>query len=626
MGSFLNPKIGEIRDSDTILKKAHVIFEPEGKKITVTQGTSIFDAANRGGIKIRSECGGEGVCAKCIVIVSDLSSVSPPTGFEEEKIGKKNILNGKRLACLTKILSDLKVQIPKESRIGRRRIQVEGYERNFKLNPSVVKIPIRVEMPTLKDLRSDIERVLEATIGQGIIIKQFDHQVLRNLSSTLRESSGEVLAVIRKRKELIEVEEGGSSLSTLGFAVDVGTSKIVATLVDLKTGMNLASGFVENPQMIFGEDVISRISYAMDNSSKLKELQSAFIDGAEEAMDIALKEAGASREEVYELVIVGNTAMHHIFLGINPKWLALAPYVPTVKKSLEMKARDLGLKMRESARVHIPPVIAGFVGSDAVADLLTLRLHESNQTSLALDIGTNTEVFLARDKQVLTCSCASGPAFEGVHITDGMKAVSGAIERFEINDSGEVAYITIDGEKPRGICGSGVIDLVASLLTQNLVERSGRFISPEESERIRRSYGVLEFLIEERKNTETGQDIVFTQSDLRAIQLAKAAIRTGWKILLEESDVKPSDLDVIWLAGAFGNFLDPKNAKEIGLVPDVDDRKIFFVGNTALSGAKIALVSLGERERMDVIASETKYVELGAHRRFNDVFTSSLSF
>lgn len=626
MGSLLNPRIGKTCDSDTILKKAHVVFEPEGKKITVTQGTSIFDAANRAGIKIRSECGGEGVCAKCIVVVSDLSSVSPPTGFEEERIGKKTILKGRRLACLTKILSDLKVQIPKESRIGKRKIQVEGYERSFRLNPGIVKIPIRVEMPTLKDLRSDIERVLEATIGQGIIIKQFDHQVLRNLSSTLRKSSGEVLAVIRKRKELIEVEEGNSSPSTLGFAVDVGTSKIAATLVDLKTGINLASGFVENPQMIFGEDVISRISYAMENSSKLKELQSAFVDGAEEAMNIALEEAGASREEVYELVIVGNTAMHHIFLGINPKWLALAPYVPTVKKSLEMKAQDLGLNMRESARVHLPPVIAGFVGSDAVADLLTLRLHESNKTSLALDIGTNTEVFLARDKQVLTCSCASGPAFEGVHITDGMKAVSGAIERFEINDSGEVTYITIDGEKPRGICGSGVIDLVASLLIQNLVERSGRFNRPEESERIRRSDGVLEFLIEERKNTETGQDIVFTQSDLRAIQLAKAAIRTGWRILLEESDVKPSDLDVIWLAGAFGNFLDPKNAREIGLVPDVDDSKIFFVGNTALSGAKIALVSLEEREKMDAIAGETKYVELGAHRRFNEVFTSSLSF
>jgi uncharacterized 2Fe-2S/4Fe-4S cluster protein (DUF4445 family) len=536
------------------------------------------------------------------------------------------MLKGRRLACLTKILSDLKVQVPKESRIGKRRVQVEGLERNFELEPSVVKIPIQVESPTLKDLRSDIERVLDAIKRRGIVIERFDHQVLRNLSSILRKSSSEVLAVIRKEKELIGVEGSDSSLSTLGFAVDVGTSKIVVTLVDLKTGRNLASGFVENPQMIFGEDVISRISYAMDNSSGLKELQSAFVDGTEEAMDIALKEAGASREEVYELVIVGNTAMHHLFLGINPKWLALAPYVPTVKRSLEMKAQDLGLKMRESVRVHIPPIIAGFVGSDAVADLLTLKLHESDQTSLALDIGTNTEVFLAREKRVLTCSCASGPAFEGVHITDGMKAVSGAIERFKINDNGEVSYITIDGEKPRGICGSGVIDLVANLLTQNLVERSGRFMGPEKSKRIRRSNGVLEFLIEEKENTETGQDIVFTQSDLRAIQLAKAAIQTGWKILLEESDVKSSDLDAIWLAGAFGNFLDSKNAKETGLVPDVDEKKIYFAGNTALSGAKIALVSLKERERMDVIASETKYMELGAHQRFNEIFTSSLSF
>lgn len=616
----------KIYDSDRILKQFHVVFEPEGKKVAVNQGTSIFEAAKKSGIKIRSECGGEGLCAKCVVIISDLSGVSAPTEFEEDKIGKKDMLKGRRLACLTKILSDLKVQVPKESRIGKRRVQVEGLERNVELEPSIVKIPIQVESPTLKDLRSDIERVLDAIKRRGIVIERFDHQVLRNLSSILRKSSSEVLAVIRKEKELIGVEGSDSSLSTLGFAVDVGTSKIVVTLVDIKTGRNLASGFVENPQMIFGEDVISRISYAMGNSSKLKELKSAFLNGIEEAMDIALHEEGASREEVYELVIVGNTAMHHIFLGIDPKWLALAPYVPTVKRSLEMKARDLGLKMRESARVYIPPVIAGFVGSDAVADLLTLELHGSDQTSLALDIGTNTEVFLARDKQVLTCSCASGPAFEGVHITDGMKAVSGAIERFKIDDDGEVTYITIDEEKPRGICGSGVIDLVANLLIHNLVERSGRFMGLEESERIRRSNDVLEFLIEEEKNTETGQDIVFTQSDLRAIQLAKAAIRTGWKILLEESDVKPSDLDAIWLAGAFGNFLDPKNAREIGLVPDVDDEKIFFAGNTALSGARIALVSLKERKKMDAIANKTKYVELGAHLRFNEIFTSSLSF
>jgi uncharacterized 2Fe-2S/4Fe-4S cluster protein (DUF4445 family) len=626
MGSLLNFKETRIHNSDKILKKAQVVFEPDGKKIVVAKGTSILEAAQKSGIKIRSECGGEGVCAKCVIIVSNLNSVSPPTRFEEEKIGTSDTLKGRRLACLTKILSDLKVQIPKESRTGKRRVQVEGLARNVELNPSIVKMPIKVELATLKDLRSDLERVLDAVKKQGIVIKQYDTQVLRDLSNTLRNSPNEVLAVIRREEELIEVEASNSSLSTLGFAIDIGTSKIVATLVDLMTGRSMASGFIENPQMIFGEDVISRISYAMENPTQLKELQSALLDGTKEAMEMALKEAGVSTEEVYELVVVGNTAMHHLFLGINPKWLALAPYVPTVKSNLEIKAQDLGLVMRETAMIYMPPIIAGFVGSDAVADILTLRLHESDSTSLALDIGTNTEVFLVRNKQVLACSCASGPAFEGVHITDGMKAVSGAIERLDINRNEDLTYTTIDGEKPRGICGSGVIDLVANLVMQNLVERSGRFKDPEDSKRIRRNNGVLEFLIEEGANTETGVDIVFTQSDLRAIQLAKAAIRTGWKILLEETDLTPLDLDDIWLAGAFGNFLDSKNAREIGLVPNIDDKRIFFAGNTALSGAKIALVSLEERKKMDIIADETRYVELGAHPMFNEVFTSSLSF
>jgi len=535
-------------------------------------------------------------------------------------------LKGKRLACLTKILSDTKVQIPKESRIGQRRVQTEGFERSVELNPGIAKIPVKVDLPTLDDLRSDVERLLDAARKQGINVSNFDFHILRNLSAILRESSGEVIAVILNGEELIAVEKRNASPSTLGFAVDIGTSKIVATLVDLETGRSLASGFIENPQMIYGEDIISRISHAMQNRSGLHDLQHALVDGVDEAIQIALRNARISKKEIYELVVVGNTAMHHLFLGLDPKWIALAPYVPTVKTSMELKARSLGLKMREHVRVYLPPVIAGFVGSDAVADLIALEIHKSEKNSLALDIGTNTEVFLASQGQVLSCSCASGPAFEGVHISHGMKAVSGAIERIKIDSKRRLSYVTIDEEKPKGICGSGVVDLVANLLKRNLVERSGRFKGPQESERIRRKEGVLEFLVEEKQNTAAGQDIVFTQSDLRAVQLAKTAIQTGWEILMGELDLKPPDLEAVYLAGAFGNFLDSRSAKEIGLVPKVDVRKIFFVGNTAVSGAKMALISLQERKEMVALASQAKYLELGAHPRFNEVFASSLSF
>jgi len=608
------------------LARIQIVFEPEGKRVTVTRGTSIFEAAKKIGIRIRTECGGKGSCARCIVLVSDPGSVSPPTEFEKDKIGKMETLKGKRLACLTRILSDTRIQIPKTSRIGQRRVQVEGLERSVELKPSLKKIFVSVDSPTLDDLRSDIERLLDAVRTQGIEVNRFDHHILYHLSETLRESSGKVVAVIRKDEELIEVGKRETLESTLGFAVDIGTSKIVATLVDLETGGSLASGFIENPQMIFGEDVISRIGYAMSSPSQLQELHRAVIDGVQEAIDLALRKVEASLEDVFELVVVGNTAMHHLFLGIDPKWLALAPYVPTIKRSMELKAKDLGLNLRDRVRIHLPPIIAGFVGSDAVADLLTLQLHKSSQTSLALDIGTNTEVFLADKGEVLTCSCASGPAFEGVHILHGMKAVSGAIERLKIDSRNRVSYTTIDQERPKGICGSGVVDLVANLLKRDLVERSGRFKGPQDSSRIRKKNGVLEFIVEEEAKTAMGQDIVFTQQDLRAVQLARAAIRTGWKILLEESNLKSSDLDAVYLAGAFGTFINAGNAKTVGLVPEIDDGRMFFVGNTAVSGAKIALVSLREREEMDVLARETRYLELGAHPRFNEIFTGSLSF
>ncbi len=608
------------------MTRIQVLFEPEGKRVAVTPGTSIFDAAKRTGIGIRTECGGKGSCAKCIVLVSNPDSVTPPTDFENDRLGKSETLKGKRLACLTRILSNTRVQIPSTSRIGQRRVQVEGLERIVELNPGIIRIAVNVDPPTLEDLRSDVERLLDATRNQGIEVSDFDHQILYRLSEILRESSGQVAVVIRKGETLVEVEKSNTTKSTLGFAVDIGTSKIVATLVDLKTGKSLASGFIENPQMIYGEDVISRIGHAMSGPSQLRELQHAVIGGIQEAIDLALEVGGASIEEVYELVAVGNTVMHHLFLGINPRWLALAPYVPTVKRSMEFKAKDLGFGTKDHVRIHLPPIVAGFVGSDAVADLLALQIHKSDQTSLALDIGTNTEVFLADKGDVLTCSCASGPAFEGVHILHGMKAVSGAIERLKIDRKNRVSYSTIDEEKPRGICGSGVIDLVANLLRRNLVEKNGRFKSPRDSNRIRKREGILEFLVEEEAKTAMGQDIVFTQQDLRAIQLARAAIRTGWKILLKESSLVPSDLDVVYLAGAFGTFLDARNAKTMGLVPEVDDQKILFAGNTAVSGAKIALISLREREEMDLLARETRYLELGAHPEFNEVFTGSLSF
>lgn len=608
-------------EESNVKQKVSVTFEPLGLKVKAEVGNTVFDIARETGVAIRSECGGRGICGKCKVLASNSSATNELTKNERKLLTKKEVNLGFRLACLTKIRRNLVLTIPEESRITTRRIQLLGLEKHVEVKPNVRKDYLVLKKPTLQDAKPDFERIINALKSDLDV----EHQVLQNLPEILREADWKITTTVWGKRTVIDVEDGNTSEKMHGLAVDVGTSKIVVYVVDLKTGKVLGMGAIENPQMMYGEDIVSRITYAAKDKKYLKNLQLMVVNAVNEALNKACNEAHVKLENVYEAIFVGNTAMHHLFLGIQPKYIALSPYPPVLGKPICTKARDLGVKINQHGMICALPVIGGFVGSDAVADALATGIYESDETSLLLDIGTNTEVFLGNKNRLLSCSCASGPAFEGVHIKHGVKAVDGAIEKVHIQPSSlKVKYETINGAPPVGICGTGIIDAVAELFKNKVIDANGRFAMTIKNPRLKKVKGENCFVLTTKIESGTRSDIIITQKDISEIQLAKAAIFTGCVILMKRMKLSVDDIDRVFIAGAFGTHLNPENTKILGLVPDVEAGKIKFVGNAAIIGAKIALVSTEMREKTKEIVNKTVYVELAADTSFANEFSKAL--
>ncbi len=480
--------------------------------------------------------------------------------------------------------------------------------------------------PTLSDVRPDFERLLDSLKKEhGYKELEVDYELLKELPDILRNANWDLTVTIWNDHVIIAAEAGDTSNKLLGSAIDVGTSKIVGYVVDLMTGQTVGVGFIENPQVMHGEDVISRITFAIDSNGKLRMLQKLAVEGINDVLHEACTQANADPNNIYEVTIAGNTAMHHFLLGIQPKHLAFSPYTPAVRKSTEVKAEKLGIKINRNGNVHVLPVIAGFVGADAVGDVLSSGIHESTELSLLLDIGTNTEAFVGNADDILSCSCASGPAFEGAHIKHGMKAVTGAIEKVRIiPDTYEVEYETIDNVKPVGLCGSAMVDIVAEMLKSGIIDSHGRLNRDIETPRLKTVDKVPEFVLAWENETATEKEITVTQKDIGEIQLAKAAMFTGCSILMKRKNVKKENFDRVFIAGAFGNYINPENAKFIGLVPDVPTEKIEFVGNTAITGAKMVLVSREARETAEALSKRIRYLELAADSGFSSEFSQAL--
>ncbi len=588
----------------------HIEFEPVGRRGECPEGSSLLDCARQLGVGLVSICGGQGKCYACKLQVLR-GTVSPITSTEKKVFSPQQLNSGWRLACLTYPQGECTLHVPPESMTTLQRMQVEGLEVSAAPQPAVKSLAVKLAAPTLHDLSSDATRVYQALQKQNLNCDQFDINVLRELSPKLRDLSWEVQVAVRDR-EIIAVTP--LSRRSLGLAVDVGTTKIAGYLVDLSNGRTLSSKGAMNPQISYGEDITNRMLNAMKAPAEAVRLQNLEVSAVDQLAAELCAQAGTKPEEILDAVIVGNTAIHHLMLGLPVKQLAFSPFVANVQEPLDIKARDMGLHLAPGAYIHILSNVAGYVGADHIADLLAIDAGSITDTTLAIDIGTNTEVSLISDGKIISASCASGPAFEGGHIHHGMRAASGAIERLKVVN-GEVDCQTIDDAPAAGICGSGVIDALAQFYLVGIVDSGGRIKAG--SPHTREFNGQQELILATKKD---GEPVVMTQHDIRELQLAKAAIRSGIQVLLETAGCVEENIQQVIIAGAFGTYIDVSSAIAIGMLPSLPLDRFRQVGNSAGLGARIALISQPKRLEARKLAEKVRYVELATAHNFMKTF------
>ncbi len=591
-----------------------VDFEPVGRRGQCQSNESLLVCARRVGIGINSVCGGQGTCWSCKVQVLS-GVVSEPTSSDREAFSSQELKDGWRLACQTYPAGDCKLSVPPESMSTAQRTQVEGLEKEVHVQPLVQACKLAMSAPSMSYPRADADRLLETLSEQHQLdCNRVDIDVMRTLSPRLRAWKWQCQVSVRQ-DEVVAL--GPWPSHHLGLAIDLGTTKIAGYLVDLSNGHTLAAQGTMNPQISYGEDVISRINRVVSSPKGGVELQRVVVEAVNRLASDLCAAVGANTEEVVEAVVVGNTAMHHLLVGLPVKQLASSPYVPAVSSAQDIKARDLGLHIVPGAYVHLLPNIAGFVGADHVAMLLAVDARQTEGITVALDIGTNTEVSLVADGNVTAVSCASGPAFEGYHINHGMRAASGAIERVQISADG-IQYQTIDQAPPVGICGSGALDVMAQLYLAGVIDKGGRMI--EEHSRVRTRENQREFVLVSSEEQDGGTGIVFTQGDVRELQLAKAAIRTGIQVLLEAEGCREDEINQVVVAGAFGTYLNVASATTIGMLPPIPLDRFRQVGNAAGTGARMTLLSSRKRDEAQTIAARANYIELAGAPNFNQTF------
>jgi uncharacterized 2Fe-2S/4Fe-4S cluster protein (DUF4445 family) len=625
-----------------------VSLQPTGRRGEARPGMSLLAVAQAAGVELVSLCGGIGSCDSCKVRLVK-GKLSPPTLEEQALFSEVELEQGYRLACQASAQSDVVLDIPPESLTTPQRLQVEGQGVEVAADPVVLPIDLQLEPPTLDDLRSDITRLraaLEKTAGRfeptsplQAGLPHLRHPLLKSLPAQLRSYNWSVRLSLRGDEIVAALPPATATrpaAALLGLAVDIGTTKVAAYLTDLLTGKVIAKAGAMNPQIAFGEDVISRIAYANANPEGSNTLQHRLAHtlnemAAEMCRLARLDGVDAVPEHIVEAVVVGNTAMHHLFAGLAVTQLGASPYVPAVSEAVDIPAQAVGLNIAPGAYVHLPPNIAGYVGADHVAMLMAALIDPhtgappQDRTVIALDIGTNTEITLAHKGKMISCSCASGPAFEGAHIRDGMRAAPGAIERVQV--AGEHVRIhTIGDQPPVGICGSGILDAVAQMLTAQVIDFRGVLKPGHPAARIQD--GRVEFVLAPAEISGHGRDVLVNRKDVNEIQLAKGAIRAGINILMLEAGLEGQEqsIDEFIVAGAFGTYISIDSAVQIGMFPDIPLKRYRQVGNAAGSGAQQMLIS-GERRRLaSKIVSQIEYVELSAHPDFLQTFSQALYF
>lgn len=623
-------------------------FEPISRRSYYLEDKSLYQMLLDIGVRITSLCGGTGTCGKCkLLIQKGLNYLNPPTEADFKFLSKNEIKNGWRLACQTNINKNkikeiqttqkpqFRIFLPDDLLIEDLKILTAGINKGVKIRPNIKKYFIKINKPTLEKPIPDLERIISLLEKSNDELKNIpidiEYETLKRIQEILNKGNNEITLTICNNNRIIDCETNNTLDDAFGIAFDIGTTTIVGYLLNLNDGKTYSISSALNPQTAFGEDVVSRITFIKDNKDGLEKLNSIVIDTLNTIIQKTTSNAKVTPSQIYEATIVGNSVMHHIFLGLNPISIGLSPYVPIVQRGLNLNAKKLNLNISKTGNVYTLPLIAGFVGADTMGVILSSEIDKESELTLAIDIGTNGEIIIGNKNVLATGSCAAGSALEGAHIKDGMRAAAGAIDTISIEkDDLSISYTTIKNKEPMGICGSGLIDLVAEMLKTGIITRSGNFnknlINGENFFKKENGY---EFLIVDKDKTSTGKHISITQHDIREVQMAKGAFYCGARLILDHLRRTGNlnyQISQIFLAGAFGNYIKKENAKFIGMIPDLPNEKIFQIGNAAGIGAQICLLDKELRTKAQNLLTNIQYVEIALEKDFQTEYAQAMYF
>lgn len=617
--------------------RCKVHFFPVDITVEIEKGKTILDAAYKGDLFINALCGGDGTCGKCKVVLGSGMIESMPTTH----ISVSEAQKGYVLACSTKVIGDLEVIIPEESKLDKSQILVSDFPQfsgslaaatskveHFKQDPLVNKIYLELPQPSLDDCMADYERLckeimVKTDIPLEKITTNFD--VLKRLPGILRSSDWKVTVTLGYRVssvEIVEIQGGNVSAENYGVAVDVGTTTVVAHLLNLSRGETIDIEATYNSQIKYGDDYIQRIIYAAQNNA-MDLMQEVLVEDINHLISTLSKRNHISIHDMSAVVCAGNTVMTHFLIGLDPTNIRKEPYLPAASFVPPMRAREAGIKINNNGLLYTLPCVGAYVGGDISSGALAIRLDKADVLSLLIDIGTNGEIVLGNKDWMVCCSASAGPAFEGSGISCGTRAAKGAIEKVTITKEYDVVYKTIGEAPPGGICGSGLLDCLANLIRSGVIDRTGNFQKGINSDRLRKSDNGYEFVLVDRSKTSTKRDIVITQADIQNLMRSKAAIYSAISTLLESMGMSVSNIEQLYLAGGFGNYLDIRSAITIGMLPDVSVSKVQFVGNTSVIGAKMALFSKDAYEVAGIIASKMTYFDLMSNNKYMEEYISA---
>lgn len=573
------------------------IIEFEGMK-------TLLELLIENNIYIDSPCGGKGSCGKCLV-----------------KINNEPVY---KLACQTQVDSDMTVEVV-NSKPEEEKILVDGSMMELKVDPLIKKELIKPENLTYES--EALDKAINKEYKTPISFSQYNY---KQLSNVYKESFDEITLTLERQEIALNIEPGDTRDEVYGIAIDIGTTTVAGYLWDLSKGEKVCTSSKLNKQSPYGADVISRITYTMENEGGSKDLQNKILETVNEIIEDLSQKGEIDKNNIYHLALVGNTTMNHLFWGFDPTTLGKSPYLPVTQKSIEAKAKDSSIEINPNGKVIFLPSIAGFVGSDTVGAALATQIEE-NKKELLIDLGTNGEIVVTGNGKMIACSTAAGPAFEGAKLSHGMQATSGAISRISYEDN-QLKYTKIGNSPPKGICGSGLMDIMAILVRKGVIDKKGKIVSPKEIEdselakRIKEDEGGKSFIIAFPEEAHNNKEVLLTQGDVREVQLAKGAVAAGIQTLLDEADTSYDELEYIYLAGGFGNYVDVKSTQILGLIPNIAEEKIIPVGNAAGSGCQMALVNRNVYEEAINLVDKIDHLELASKSDFQTTFMNSMYF